>query len=278
MSSHLTDEELSQLALERANSATLDHLEHCRSCRLRADDLQAVRHVLGALLPPHVPPDVFAGITARISHEPPASPPRRLAVVITDWTRGLQPRHLGIVAAVALIGGVASVALRGSHGAGTAPTNIALETSRTAASPSPTTSGAANTHAQRDAVDIAASDTTLVVALGRDYHHATLSEGADDLLSAVARPTATAPKTAATSVPGVMPTGPCLRALGAQLGSVPAASLTLVAVEAAQYDTRPATVLVLMDPANEGRGVALALAGRCTGNEPQVLDEVTLTP
>jgi hypothetical protein len=286
VSKHLSDEELSSLAdtPSAGSGESIRHMHECRACRDRHADLRAVRRVLGALPPPAVPPDVFAGISARVKDAPapvsaagtPLDGPGQRRGTLGSRARRLGPRHLGIAAAIALVGGVASVALHGNQGASTAPTNTALAASGVA-SPSDNASRAA-TPARTPVTVLASVTGPLVVALGRNYHHATLSVGAYDLMADVAHPSGAGSPAASNGTKGVLPTANCLQALGAHLGSFSTGYLTLIAVEAARYDTRPATVLVLVNPAEPERGVALALADRCTTDQPQILDQVALTP
>lgn len=269
MRRHLRDEDLG--ALQRAGQVApgaAAHLRRCLRCRQRATDQRAVRHALSTLPPPVLPAGMVEGIAARVRRGDPG----------TRRTRRVEPRHLGIAAGLAVTAGAVSVVVHGSHGNGTTRVNglgPPPGVASTASGSAPLVAPAPTARSRRPGPTVASSTDLLAVSRGRDYHHATLYQGAADLLAQLAHPSTPTEVTSASTA-SYLPTRACLTALSSQL-STSASTLSLVAVEAARYDTRPVTVMVLLGGTASDRGVVLAVAGRCTESSPVVLDQVVLT-
>lgn len=273
---HLSDEQLAAVARAEGGPAQHRHLRRCPACAARFDDLRTVRRALGALPPPPLPDGVLDDLRHQVPSRAPQPSRGHRSARGRRLPLRLEPQHLAAVALLALLAGGVSIALRGSHGSGTAPVDTALSrtSSPAAATPSPTASLAAH------AAVLAVPSAPLVVDLGRDYHRATLAAGGVDLLAAVSHPRTTGPlargATTAAALAATVPTAPCLRALAERIDTGASARLDLVAVEAARYDARPATVLLLMDPDRRLRGTAVAVADRCAGPEPVVLAQAAV--
>jgi len=85
MGKHPSDEHLSSFIDgdmgERKRRRTAEHLSGCAACRARLAQLESIRTWAETLKPVEVPPELFAGVRARIAARTPARSPARWIAV-----------------------------------------------------------------------------------------------------------------------------------------------------------------------------------------------------
>lgn len=290
MTAHLDDELLAahaapgELDAERTTGVER-HLAGCAACRDRLGQLVAVRRALAALPPVPLPPEVLAGLQARLaSGAAPAGPaagPAPAGTAPDGPARRSPLLPLSIAAGLALVSGAVAVALHGhasdTRGGARSAAGAVREVSSAraarsaAAAPAvPAAPGAAGPLPAAPGGPSRAGGVTLRFTTGRNYQHATLAAGALDLLHQGGPPPATSPA-------GTGPSAACLAGLATALGA-PGTPLRVLAVDEAGYDGRPALIVVVADPADPARALGLAVPGGCATGPAPLLDQAPVPP
>ena len=317
MRHHLDDESLTRLVGSNGGSADetqQQHLDGCPACQARVRDLRTVRHTLSALGNPAVPSGLAAGIADRLRTTPEPAPHAEraqhavagrsvLPPAVRTRLAHLGPRHLGLAAAVAVGAGGISIAVVGGGGASSALPSLNGPPSAYVAA----ATEAADTSRSRPRTSSAnfvlgmatGSNAPWMRLTGNDYHHTTLGDGVNALFRSPAggasdanattppRPTtASSPAgsfeisrvSAGSAEAAIVPSAACLHAVGGQIDHTPAAIWTVVGIEIARFDGRPATMLALVSGGPAQVQVALAIDGTCTDSNPLVLDQAVVSP